>query len=79
MLEAKDTILRLVEESVRLFGEAEDFVGCIKAQELRATEALGFLEAAEAILRCHPTYYNELIEHPDFITARRLARTTGAR
>lgn len=79
-MSVKPLILQLVATSVAAFDEviANPPVS-IREEEAAANRAVGYLEAAEALLNRHGEFFNELIEHPDFITARRMARTTGAR
>jgi len=76
MANAKTVILSLVDAAVEEL-EAARAITDIHANEKATKEATGYLEAANALMSRHGELYNELIEHPTFMRARKLARLGG--
>ena len=49
----------------------------LQKQDRLALNLSGYLNAANSLLLAHPELHNELIEHPDFMTMRRIVRKFG--
>lgn len=76
MNDAREIILNLVNISIVEL-EAAKLVEGVRENETATKQATGYLQAANALLGGFPELYRELIEHPDFMKARKMARSGG--
>lgn len=73
MVDHRSIILTLLSNGVQISTEICE-ASSIRNSEALARTAIGYLSAAQSILSTQPSLHSELIDHPNFIILRRLAR-----
>jgi hypothetical protein len=72
-MKTQETILSLL-ASGHEFANAAEEISDPRGAEFAARRAVGYFDAAQALLTAFGELHNELIEHPQFVAARRFAR-----